>query len=102
MNVEASILHTLKEQFAPQYLEVINESHSHNVPKNSETHFKVVMATECFAGKPLVYRHRAVYDALAGAMENGVHALALHTYTPEEWAKRSVAPSSPNCLGGER
>lgn len=100
MQTERSINETLQRNFQPQYLEVLNESHSHNVPANSETHFKVVIVTAMFTGKPLVHRHRAVYDALASQMENGVHALALHTYTPEEWAKKASAPGSPNCMGG--
>lgn len=100
MSVKESIIHTLESEFAPQYLEVVNESHGHNVPANSETHFKVVLSAEVFKGKSLVARHRAVYSALADALENGVHALALHTYTPEEWAERSSAPLSPECLGG--
>ena len=30
-------------------------------------------------------------------MEKGLHALALHTYTPEEWAALGKAPDSPAC-----
>jgi len=30
------------------------------------------------------------------------HALALHTYTPEEWAAQGSAPESPTCLGGSK
>lgn len=100
MSVEQTIIEIIDAMFQPRHLEVINESHSHNVPANSETHFKVVLASDFFAGKPLVSRHRAVYEALAEPMANGVHALALHIYTPEEWEKRSAAPRSPNCLGG--
>jgi BolA protein len=29
-----------------------------------------------------------------------IHALALHTYTPDEWAEQGVAPASPTCKGG--
>lgn len=101
MSIEQSITRTLESEFAPQHLEVVNESHGHNVPANSETHFKVVLATDRFAGQSQVQRHRAVYGALADMLEGGVHALALHTYTPEEWAKRSSsAPGSPDCMGG--
>ncbi|MGF6793246.1 stress-induced morphogen [Paraburkholderia sp. 35.1] len=39
-----------------------------------------------FAGKPRVARHRMVYDALADAMQRGIHALAITAYTPEEFA----------------
>ena len=41
--VEASIKQKLTDSLNPQLLQVINESHMHAVPKNSETHFKVVM-----------------------------------------------------------
>jgi BolA protein len=35
-------------------------------------------------------------EFLAGS----VHALALHTYTPEEWSETEAAPDSPDCRGG--
>ena len=38
----------------PSHLEVINESHMHNVPRSSETHFKVVVVAEAFEGVPLI------------------------------------------------
>jgi BolA protein len=38
-----------------------------------------------FAGKARVARHRMVYDALADAMQRGIHALAITAYTPEEF-----------------
>jgi BolA protein len=31
-----------------------------------------------------------------------VHALALHTYTPGEWAEQGAAPASPTCRGGSK
>ena len=40
--VEASIKEKLTTSLQPQLLQVINESHMHAVPKNSETHFKVL------------------------------------------------------------
>jgi BolA family transcriptional regulator, general stress-responsive regulator len=101
MKLEQAITDALRAACSPSHLEVVNESNSHNVPANSETHFKVVMAAAMFRGKSLVSRHRAVYDLLAFALAGGVHALALHTYTPEEWASRAAAaPTSPKCLGG--
>jgi BolA protein len=38
-------------------------------------------------------------DSLGDLMSE-FHALALHTYTPEEWAKIDAAPASPTCAGG--
>jgi BolA protein len=101
MNIEASIKETLQQTLAPRYLSVENESHMHNVPAGSESHFKVVLVSDEFDGKPKVARHRMVYQQLAGFLADGVHALALHTYTSAEWQTRNErAPISPDCMGG--
>ena len=98
--VEASINAKLIASFAPQHLQVVNESHMHSVPPGSESHFKVVIAAEGFVGKRQVQRHQAIYACLADELRNGVHALALHTYAPDEWRATGQAPDSPQCLGG--
>lgn len=99
--MQQMIFTELKTAFDPSYLTVENESHRHNVPPGSESHFKVTMATAAFEGRRLVQRHQAVNRALKEALET-IHALALHTYTPAEWqARGEAAPQSPNCLGGE-
>lgn len=101
MHIQQQIERKLREAFAPLHLEVENESHMHNVPPGSESHFRVVLVSDAFADRPLVQRHRAVNAALAAELEGAVHALALHTMTPDEWfAKGGQAPASPPCLGG--
>lgn len=100
--VENRILTKLSETFDPTHLEVINESHMHSVPKGSETHFKVVLATAAFVGKRQVQRHQAVYACLAEELKAGVHALALHTFSPDEWLAKGQVPASPQCLGGSK
>lgn len=97
--VQVSIEQALTEQFAPVYWRVLNESHRHNVPPNSETHFKITLVSESFATKRQVQRHQAVYAALAEQMQGPVHALALHTFSPDEWAHEQTVPDSPHCLG---
>lgn len=100
MSKQEQIETRLQQQFAPMHLEVINESHMHNVPPGSESHFKVTLVCEQFDGQMLIKRHRAVNQAMAEIMGE-IHALALHTLTPEEWfAKGGQAPESPPCLGG--
>ncbi|WP_322106830.1 BolA family protein [Paraburkholderia sp. J41] len=51
-------------------------------------HFSVTIVAAAFAGKARVARHRMVYDALAEAMQRGIHALAITALTPEEAAAR--------------
>ena len=103
MVVQQEIEQQLRQQLAPVFLEVANESHQHSVPANSETHFRVVVVSDCFDGKRKVARHQQVYAALAAQLAGPVHALALHTYTPSEWQARQMdAPQSPACLGGSK
>lgn len=100
MGIQQRIEAKLKERLDPSHLEVINESHMHNVPKGSETHFKVVVVSTLFDGVPPVKRHQLVYGALADEMKAGVHALAITSRSPEEWAASPEANPSPKCLGG--
>jgi stress-induced morphogen len=100
--IESRIYTKLGAAFQPLHLEVINESYMHSVPSGSETHFKVVLTSEQFAGKRQVQRHQAVYACLAEELLGGVHALALHTFSPEEWQASGHVPASPNCLGGSK
>lgn len=90
----------LSTSLTPVHLEVINESHMHNVPKGSETHFKVVVVSERFEGISPVKRHQLVYGVLADELKSGVHALAITSRSPGEWAASPEANASPRCLGG--
>ena len=93
----------LANAISAQHLEVVNESNNHNVPPGSESHFKVVLVSEDFAGQSLIQRHRKINQVLADELAGQIHALALHTYTPTEWKeKHGNAPMSPPCLGGSK
>lgn len=102
MLVKQTIEQKLAEALELTHLDVVNESNNHNVPVNSETHFKVSLVSTTFEGKKLIERHRMVNQLLADELAGPVHALAMHTYTEAEWQKRhGEAPMSPPCLGGE-
>ena len=85
---------------SPGHLEVINESNNHNVPKGSESHFKLIVVSAQFEGQRTLHRHRMVYAILEQELAGSVHALALHTYTEQEWRDIEAAPDSPSCRGG--
>lgn len=104
MSVQDQLHLRLSGAFAPDWLELENESHKHNVPENSETHFKLVMVSSQFKAKRAVARHQLVYAELADLLAGPVHALAMHLYDPDEWSKNPKAdtPASPNCLGGSK
>lgn len=102
MSVQHTIQQKLQLEFTPNHIEVINESHGHNVAKGSETHFKVVLVSEKFDGLGLVKRHQAIYALLAEELQGGVHALALHLFTAPEWQANQADLTSPNCMGGSK
>ncbi len=95
MSVRNAIIGKLSAQFAPEHLEVIDESARHQGHAGwrdgGETHFRVRIATRQFAGKPRVAQHRAVMAVLEAELQGGVHALAievLSTDGPVTWPHR--------------
>jgi BolA protein len=102
MTIAATIENKLLTAFSPLHLDVVNESHKHNVPVGSESHFKVIIVAKAFEGDRLIKRHRAVNNILSEELAEKIHALALHTYTEKEWQDHYAenTPLSPNCLGG--
>jgi len=100
MSTKQQIEQKLQQGINLSFFEVVNESDMHNVPPGSESHFKITLVSDEFSGKNLLAQHRMVNALLADELDI-IHALAIHTYTPEEWsAKQGVSPDSPQCLGG--
>jgi BolA protein len=101
--MELRITARLREDFAPAELRVTNESHMHSVPEGSETHFRVLVVSDAFAGLPLVQRHRRIHAALRGELADGLHALAIEALLPSDWqARGGVTAESPLCRGGSK
>ncbi|KEI72164.1 BolA [Endozoicomonas elysicola] len=103
MGMRENIINKLNESLQNDFIDVTNESHLHNTPPGSESHFKVVIVSEKFQGKMPVKRHQMIYGFLADELREQIHALALHTYTPAEWqARNQSAPATPDCRGGSK
>lgn len=100
MVIQKQIEEKLTTQFEPEFLQVRNESDGHNVPKGSETHFKVVIVSTRFEGLSVVKRQQLVYATLQAELAGEVHALSMQTYLPTEWHEDLAIPDSPPCLGG--
>jgi BolA protein len=98
MSLHSQIEQAILQGFEVEWMQLENESHLHAGPA-SESHFKLTLVSEDFQGVSKVKRQQAVYRALSELMP-AFHALALHTYTPEEWSARGSAPVSPPCGGG--
>jgi len=102
MTIQSTIEFKLTETFSSEYLQVVNESHMHNVAPGSESHFKVTIVSRLFDDQMLIKRHRMVNKALETELQQ-IHALALHTLTPHEWSMREgQVPNSPACKGGAK
>lgn len=100
MSMQETIEGKLSIELSPDHLEVVNESFMHNVAPGSESHFKVTVVSRAFDGLMLIKRHRLVNKTLEQELAQ-IHALALHTLTPEEWQEREgVVADSPRCRGG--
>ena len=69
--------------------EAIPESAASVVDTGGGNHFQAVVVSKGFEGKTMVEQHRMVYDALRAALDGEtIHAMALQTFTPEEFARR--------------
>jgi len=79
--VKARIEEKLRLAYAPDRLEVIDESDRHaghaGAREGGETHFRVKVTAGAFDGVGRIDRHRAIHTLLADELAGGVHALAL-------------------------
>jgi BolA family transcriptional regulator, general stress-responsive regulator len=83
--VASEITRRLMSAFAPQQLEVINDSEQHRGHgghrEGIETHLTIIMASPHLAGLSRLQRQRAVLGELADLMDNPIHALSLKLST---------------------
>ena len=90
MLVKTQIAEKLASAFAPQSLDVVDESHQHEghagARPGGQTHFRVHIVSEAFRGKTRIERHRMINAALSDELAGGVHALAIHANAPGEAA----------------
>jgi BolA protein len=103
MNRHDRIETAVTTALAPLHLEVADESHMHAVPAGSESHFRLLVVSEQFVGQTPLARQRLLNGLLREEFDGGLHALAMHTWTPQEWLESGgVAPPSPLCQGGSK
>jgi BolA protein len=88
MSMKDRIATKLTQGLHPIQLEILDESDRHaghaGWREGGETHYRVNIVSEEFAGKGRVARHRLVYDQLGEEFAAGLHALAVRARTPDE------------------
>lgn len=88
MTVKDVISEKLTAAFAPQSIDVEDESDQHaghaGHRDSGETHFRVYIVSDAFRGKSRLERHRMINQTLSSELAGGVHALAIHASAPGE------------------
>ena len=86
--VAARIHSKLQTAFAPERLEVVDDSARHaghaGADGGGESHFNVVVVSDAFVGVNRVERQRRIHAALAEELAGPVHALSLKAMAPGE------------------
>ena len=81
MRMQDIITNKLTDAFAPQRLEVVDDSARHaghaGHREGGETHFNVHIVSQAFKGKSRIERHRMIHAVLAEELKTTVHALAI-------------------------
>jgi BolA protein len=87
-SVADSIRAKLVAAFAPDAIEVVDDSERHRghagARPGGESHFRLTIVASAFAGLSRIERQRAVYRALAEELAGPVHALAVAAHAPGE------------------
>lgn len=88
MQTKDVIIEKLTAAFAPESLEVLDESDKHighaGHRPGGQTHYRLYIVSNAFAGKSRIVRHRMINEALDAELKGGVHALAIHANAPGE------------------
>ena len=88
MKTAEKIEKSIRDAFAPELLEVKDESNLHaghaGARSGGESHFRLLIVSSRFEGMSLVARQRAVNGVLKEELKEKIHALAMRTLTPAE------------------
>tara|TARA_B100001093_G_scaffold517700_1_gene600068 strand:+ start:1391 stop:1690 length:300 start_codon:yes stop_codon:yes gene_type:complete len=96
MSFREDIITALNNNLNVEQMFLENESAMHNVPINSETHFKLVIVSNDFHKMTKVKRHQLIYQILVEIMKK-IHALSIQAFTLEEFDSNPIVLTSPDC-----
>ncbi len=95
--METTIKNLLIDSLKPSILSITNESYMHNVPEDSESHFKIVIVSNNFKNQSNVKRHQLIYRVLDDIMKL-IHALSIYAFDEDEYKDNPIVLDSPNCI----
>jgi BolA protein len=90
VSVAERIRTKLVEALQPSRLEIVDDSQNHaghvGAGAGGETHFNLLVVSECFVGQSRLERQRRIHELLADELAGPVHALSVKTLTSAEAA----------------
>lgn len=89
----ARLQQRLTDAFKPIELRIddFSAQHAGHAGAKHGGHYRVFIVAEAFAGRPLVARHRMVYEAVAQNLQRDVHALSIVAKAPAEVPQTKAA-----------
>ncbi len=88
MSVAQELGSALERDLRPERLEIADESARHHGHagwrEGGETHFRVLVVADCFAGRSRIERQRLVHAAAGDLLRERIHALSITALAPGE------------------
>jgi BolA family transcriptional regulator, general stress-responsive regulator len=92
MRVAQAIHQRLSTALSPISIDLVDQSAQHaghaGARPEGESHFRLTIVAQAFAGKSRIERQRIVFAALDDLMRSDIHALSIVALTPAEAANR--------------
>ena len=81
---------SMENQIKETILSAVEDAEVHILdPRCDGVHLEAVVISDSFAGKLPLARQRGIMKALSELFETGLHALALKTFTKDEWEREN-------------
>ena len=93
----ARIRDAIEQRLDATHVEVIDHSSDHAGHAGAEAgggHFEVIVVSGKFEGVSRLASQRLVYEALGDLMTTEIHAVTMHTFTPDGWLGHITAPTT--------
>lgn len=68
-------------------INIYDDSKLHNYSTNTNiiSHIKIIIVSDDFIDKNLVFRHRIIFKSLKEIEKESIYSITLYTYTLNEW-----------------
>ncbi|WP_422667366.1 BolA family protein [Buchnera aphidicola] len=93
------IENSLKSNINVDFIDIFDNSASHNYSKNNLTHLTIIIISDAFININLIDRHRIIFNILKKEIKYKIYSITLYTYTIIEWKnKKNKKINFSKCL----